>query len=1521
MFRIHLATSLFLFAFSLEATPPQPQLEPLFHNGQDLPDLPGVQIQTIYISYTYLSDNGHFVFVAGLTGENVSSDNNVAIIQATKHFAPKIALRKGDPVSGDAPEGATFYGINSELNVEAHGDIFFKGQIQAGGSRRSAVFQGSDDALKCVAYDSQPIGEHTLGSLQITDPTHKGQFAFRGTRNFKSAIWHRSIESNQILVDSYQTYDGIPDTAHFQTFANFHHLYDGTLIFRGTLSDRPEGSPAATTTTGYWKKASYGGISPLIDLADPIAEQGSKVMGPILLAASSEKGDLAFRADLREPDSFSSGPAAILAFNDGQLTLVALEGEPAPGTSGNYGDWMYAKGAPSNGKLLFIAKVDLAENKSAVGIWIWDQGTTSLVALEGQIAPGTDDLTISQLDRDEIALSGDGQAVFSARLSNFRRSIFATDTSGQNLHQLIGEGNSMTSYDGTRLTIRHATLVADAAGLGSFDSTNNIVALLSADTGESGYFLVNTIEKADVADISGRVTEELDGDGTFSADDDGVQWVSLDLLENDGSGNWKTTGSSTTTDENGYYSFNYISSGTYRIQPRLSGDFEPLATSPQSPDPSYIEVTFTEGSPVKETNFLLLQAKDYQVETSLRQLAPLAVANLEEGLTNANASIKPKANSLSLTLHTDPVSKGFVADGVTPLLFKITFQNVELNPKRQFSFKLTSQSGGALKNRPLAERLKVLSGDSWVNPSDGITLGENSGDRIWAMIEPIGSDEIAFDKTQNEDDPPIVEIKASLTLMDLASKTDLPAIPFAIRKPPVTLIHGYNTRGDWGASYRYELGKSRASNYDKDNFIITIRYGQDYEEGLGWLTGYDILDSFASLQSNLENTALPLFYLARVLQKELDTHLEPLHREWAFTRHDVIAHSQGGLLARLLCSENPKSDRQASIPRIRPFQSKENFFRGRFHRVITIGSPHNGSRLVYYLSEIPEFQIGPPKIGQPAGADLPSLLSGLLSFSGVIRDKFNPAGPAIRELNNPDPNSPWKPDPDAMFHLVRTRINYGQRPSDKGAAVGNRLIGLASERGEIVLPFGSDGVVDFESMGAQSPSPNPEATAPPNVFTLPDNDVISHSGPFPLFSRNFRQPDAKGQTDSASVAQHVFHALEQSDSQPASDIVFDKFHLPALLGEGVLGPIKEHARKMHVSARDILKIAQGTSSQSKHTTSSGLDIPIEIVLPSEHTLAGEVLWFVTHYGQNGETDLQDALTVSSEDSTLARLTITTPEPGEYTVKAFYITSDGEHVFTLPILVHTEHPQESSPTELAIHIPDHELAIGEATYPKVVITYDDGTTLMKRSDDLEFTSSDSDIIDVSANHTWIAKSLGSATITLNHQGLTTHGVINVIDSNLREDSSYLTWQKRFFTDEEIANPNISGILANPDGDEAPNLLEYLFAQDPRVKNPESSTVYSFKRSKGLTASKLAVTVRESLDSFGLKIQRSDDLSNWEDILVLGSNTTQDFEKTPGLTSDLSHDINRFEIESTTSENNPDTGPFYRIRISIDDSSAE
>ncbi|MBK8467290.1 MAG: hypothetical protein IPL32_15845 [Chloracidobacterium sp.] len=303
--------------------------------------------------------------------------------------------------------------------------------------------------------------------------------------------------------------------------------------------------------------------------------------------------------------------------------------------------------------------------------------------------------------------------------------------------------------------------------------------------------------------------------------------------------------------------------------------------------------------------------------------ASLTQASIDQGLVNIDAPLEFNTSRVELELA-PIVEKGLVADGVTPLLFDLEIPEEDIaGTSVAAEVEIEVMGGGTIDGDVLEDRMRYLGLNGWDTvPQFTFTKSEN---KHFAYLGPIGSDELQFDSGENE-----IEVKLSLrsqgTSEELGSKT------FYIRKPPIALVHGYNTDGTWGDAFAGVLATSRPRFEDgEEDFIRTIRYGQE---------------PASAGDTEKQNTVLTFGQLVPMLEGEIAEMRQSIRSEWAMTRHDVVAHSQGGILSRLLCSQNSSQ----FLPQ--PFRNPDNFNRGRFHRVVTIGSPHNGTRLVRYMEAL-----------------------------------------------------------------------------------------------------------------------------------------------------------------------------------------------------------------------------------------------------------------------------------------------------------------------------------------------------------------------------------------------------------------------------------------------------------------------------------------------------------------------------------------------------------------------------------------
>ena len=710
----------------------------------------------------------------------------------------------------------------------------------------------------------------------------------------------------------------------------------------------------------------------------------------------------------------------------------------------------------------------------------------------------------------------------------------------------------------------------------------------------------------------------------------------------------------------------------------------------------------------------------------------LTPASIQAGMNDINTPLVPALDP-ALLANQPQIHRGLVADGVTPLVIKLAADPTSIGQFANgldFAFQASILGGGLLNGNSINQRLLLLQNGAWQVATDVVLTAASP--IAYVQVTPILSDDVLiFPSAQSVVGiTGLPELDVDFNVVDNASGVEAGDVQFAVRKPPIALIHGYNTTGDWGDDFKAILAISRPyeAGNNLDNFVCTVKYGQDTQPGLQAFSGLPV---YVNTTASLDNCA------QMALQEFTET-MKPLHVAWAFTRFDVVAHSQGGVLTRMLCSANANS----YIPE--PFRNAENFYRGRFHRVVTIGSPHNGTRLLHYLLTLNQAN----KLHS-----LPQWVGAVGLLSEVAQEKFDPFGSQFAEVNNPVTSAPWFPDPAASFHLVRTVIDGGASPGLFDPTPSYKVLGLALPGGgAAILPRGSDGVVDFDSMGCSAPDNVPPTPVPNNVFTLsPDNDV-SHSGPLEVFA------SAASQTESTAVAQHVIDALDQSPALLAGDRVFGSFPLPPALNPEVETLMDEYA-----SSNGFVILANWLlSSPQPHFV--GSNYLYQLVFPTNLPPQGTVAWFVQVYGPSGITT--DGVELSAGGTSNSQITVTVDGAlvGDVVLSATYVSVSNIVVTTTPTLVVSM--QSAGVTLIGVKVVPASIAlpIGSTVSPQVVANYSDGSSSLRYviSNAVALVSSQPSVVSVNDPLNWQLSAVGSAQVTLTWSGFKVASQITVFD---------------------------------------------------------------------------------------------------------------------------------------------------------------
>jgi pimeloyl-ACP methyl ester carboxylesterase len=642
--------------------------------------------------------------------------------------------------------------------------------------------------------------------------------------------------------------------------------------------------------------------------------------------------------------------------------------------------------------------------------------------------------------------------------------------------------------------------------------------------------------------------------------------------------------------------------------------------------------------------------------------------------------------------HWPQVASGLVADGVTPLVFKI-----DQNTAAQASYNVTVSDPG------LSPRIHILNGGGW---SDSPIITFNGTNTTgFAYMDGVTPDAV-FATGQTE-------LSVTLTLTNTQDPTSVTTKVFYVRRSPIFLVHGYNSSAStWSNEFLSAL--SAATIYlpndpdSPDSFIRRLSYGQ----------------------ANDFNTWGGLPALAGELDTPLRSEENVLHQNWAFTRYDVVAHSQGGVLTRMLCAQNA-----SPITANLQFKGPENFNRGRFRRVITIGSPHNGSTLPYYVNSL-----------QGLYGVLPKFLGDLL------QPKFNPFGDQIHWIND----SSATVDPDAKFRLITATITGGDVPPLPWplSPLCYSLLGLNKlsihqiglTRGEIVLKNGSDGVVDIQSQEAGTGTPVSQMEI--NIcHALPPAGALSGAAGLAFFGTS------SAETTEPSVGSRAADLL----TLPVS--LFGAFQLPVNLSD---------TRKAEIDAEvpfsAILDLIRSLGARGIASTGS-VSYTFAFTPDPAEPLDGVATWYAEVFGPNGVS--LDGLTVTPDpsDSTHVTVDVDASVQGDVALYLSYNSTTGHLVVGRPFLV-VSIPTGANLTGIELHPAQITATVGDMINLEIWRMYDNGSTseLFIQSGNATFSSSNTSVALVdSGTGQLVAAGPGDATVTGTYAGFTGGTTVQVTAS--------------------------------------------------------------------------------------------------------------------------------------------------------------
>lgn len=407
------------------------------------------------------------------------------------------------------------------MHANAVGEIVVHASCQEQGilAPCSGLWTGSPGNLALLALNGEPApgaGGLTFSAYNfyLTSFDDSGNTWFRGALTTPDGdhfgIWQgRPGSVTPVALPG----DPAPGTAGL-SFAEIYFALangGGTHVLAAVAGDWLDGA-------GYWKGDSAG-LSLIARVGDEAPGTGGRVFGNLLMGASdflpccgeptdeplipdisgpvlNQSGQVVFNGYLRPLDPATTGEEGIWIQDDLGLSLLALAGDPAPGTNGlQFTDFNHLN-FNNLGEIAFDAALDSADPATDHGIWRGPAGGLSLVVREGEPAPGTAGETFKYLTFGP-SMNNAGDIIFQAILAESGATgIWVARASGA-IELVVRDGDSVKVRDGDYRTIRSVS-IGDGmpSSMEPFNRVNEAGQLAISATftdGNSGLFLATPI--------------------------------------------------------------------------------------------------------------------------------------------------------------------------------------------------------------------------------------------------------------------------------------------------------------------------------------------------------------------------------------------------------------------------------------------------------------------------------------------------------------------------------------------------------------------------------------------------------------------------------------------------------------------------------------------------------------------------------------------------------------------------------------------------------------------------------------------------------------------------------------------------------------------------------------------------------------------------------------------------------------------------------------------------------------------
>jgi hypothetical protein len=383
--------------------------------------VPGMPLFTTFgssMDFPSIAEDGTVLLGSNLAGPVITQENNRAMFAGTTLASLAILAQHSDPAPGlpglyllsnsgtqgigtklSAPDGRVLFTsrlTNDARNLAANVDTALFGGMPGGFSviaREGAPAPGTAGAVYSEDFTgltSQSMAINRNGNVMFNAGLSGGDVV--GTTN-NAAIYGGTIGAPVLAIRRGATMLPGPVTAsafggRMQMDNNGRIIYDLLLAGAGVT---------AANDASIWLYTPGSGNTLLVREGDPApGTVGATLTGHPSMSGNSftRGGKYSFVSDLAGGDVTSLNSSAVyVGTTGGALTLVSRRGNPAPGTNGVFATFHPVFSfVVDSGRIAFQGTVTggtvNATNDS--GIWAGTPGALTLVAREGDPAPGTD---------------------------------------------------------------------------------------------------------------------------------------------------------------------------------------------------------------------------------------------------------------------------------------------------------------------------------------------------------------------------------------------------------------------------------------------------------------------------------------------------------------------------------------------------------------------------------------------------------------------------------------------------------------------------------------------------------------------------------------------------------------------------------------------------------------------------------------------------------------------------------------------------------------------------------------------------------------------------------------------------------------------------------------------------------------------------------------------------------------------------------------------------------------------------